>query len=226
MIATEAAAEGVNLQFCALIINYDLPWNPQRVEQRIGRCHRYGQRFDVVVINFLNTRNQADQRVLQLLTEKFNLFSGVFGASDDVLGRIEGVHLQYTTVIHAREARRFDVVSGTKRPLHRAALGMVLMSTLDDDRISLLLRRYNAEYSATTKVANIAATLAEVSVARDQGYYQSGGLTTPGHGVIAMLLPSALRGQRMALGVGARLDRLQLRKREYLDRLSEAIANC
>ncbi|PRX34400.1 helicase-like protein [Paraburkholderia sp. BL18I3N2] len=90
MIATEAAAEGVNLQFCALIINYDLPWNPQRVEQRIGRCHRYGQRFDVVVINFLNTRNQADQRVLELLTEKFSLFSGVFGASDEVLGSIEG----------------------------------------------------------------------------------------------------------------------------------------
>jgi len=90
MIATEAAAEGVNLQFCALIINYDLPWNPQRVEQRIGRCHRYGQRYDVVVINFLNTRNHADQRVLELLTQKFNLFSGVFGASDEVLGRIEG----------------------------------------------------------------------------------------------------------------------------------------
>jgi hypothetical protein len=90
MIATEAASEGVNLQFCALIINYDLPWNPQRIEQRIGRCHRYGQRFDVVVINFLNTRNQADQRVLELLTEKFSLFSGVFGASDEVLGRIEG----------------------------------------------------------------------------------------------------------------------------------------
>ena len=90
MIATEAAAEGVNLQFCSLLINYDLPWNPQRVEQRIGRCHRYGQRFDVVVINFLNTRNQADQRVLELLTEKFNLFSGVFGASDEILGRVEG----------------------------------------------------------------------------------------------------------------------------------------
>ncbi|MCA6128321.1 ATP-dependent helicase [Thalassolituus oleivorans 4BN06-13] len=89
MIATEAAAEGVNLQFCALMVNYDLPWNPQRVEQRIGRCHRYGQKHDVVVINFLNTRNQADQRVLELLTEKFQLFSGVFGASDEVLGRIE-----------------------------------------------------------------------------------------------------------------------------------------
>ena len=89
MIATEAAAEGVNLQFCSLLINYDLPWNPQRVEQRIGRCHRYGQEFDVVVINFVNQRNYADQRVLELLTQKFRLFDGVFGASDDILGSIE-----------------------------------------------------------------------------------------------------------------------------------------
>lgn len=89
MIATEAAAEGVNLQFCSLVINYDLPWNPQRIEQRIGRCHRYGQQHDVVVINFVNTRNHADQRVLELLTDKFKLFDGVFGASDDVLGRMD-----------------------------------------------------------------------------------------------------------------------------------------
>ena len=89
LIATEAAAEGVNLQFCSLVINYDLPWNPQRVEQRIGRCHRYGQQFDVVVINFLNQKNDADRRVLELLGEKFHLFDGLFGASDEVLGRIE-----------------------------------------------------------------------------------------------------------------------------------------
>ena len=89
LLATEAAAEGVNLQFCSLVVNYDLPWNPQRIEQRIGRCHRYGQKHDVVVINFLNERNQADRRVLELLTEKFNLFNGVFGASDEVLGTIE-----------------------------------------------------------------------------------------------------------------------------------------
>ena len=89
LIATEAAAEGVNLQFCSLVINYDLPWNPQRVEQRIGRCHRYGQKFDVVVINFLNQKNEADRRVLELLSEKFHLFDGLFGASDEVLGRIE-----------------------------------------------------------------------------------------------------------------------------------------
>lgn len=89
MIATEAAAEGVNLQFCSLLINYDLPWNPQRVEQRIGRCHRYGQKFDVVVINFLNERNEVDKRVLELLTDKFRLFDGIFGASDEILGCIE-----------------------------------------------------------------------------------------------------------------------------------------
>ena len=89
MIATEAAAEGINLQFCSFIINYDLPWNPQRIEQRIGRCHRYGQKHDVVVVNFLNKKNEADQRVLQLLSEKFKLFAGVFGASDEVLGSIE-----------------------------------------------------------------------------------------------------------------------------------------
>jgi superfamily II DNA or RNA helicase len=89
MIATEAAAEGINLQFCNVVVNYDLPWNPQRIEQRIGRCHRYGQKYDVVVVNFLNRSNAADQRVYELLDKKFRLFDGVFGASDEVLGAVE-----------------------------------------------------------------------------------------------------------------------------------------
>lgn len=89
LIATEAGAEGINLQFCSMVVNYDLPWNPQRVEQRIGRCHRYGQKHDVVVINFCNTRNAADVRVFELLRDKFNLFEGIFGASNDVLGFID-----------------------------------------------------------------------------------------------------------------------------------------
>jgi len=95
MIATEAGSEGINLQFCNLVVNYDLPWNPQRIEQRIGRCHRYGQKFDVVVVNFVNTKNKADQRVFELLSQKFQLFDGVFGASDEVLGSIEsGVNFE------------------------------------------------------------------------------------------------------------------------------------
>ena len=95
MLATESAAEGVNLQFCSVVVNYDLPWNPQRIEQRIGRCHRYGQKSDVLVVNFLNRKNAADQRVFELLSQKFRLFEGVFGASDEVLGVVEsGVDLE------------------------------------------------------------------------------------------------------------------------------------
>jgi len=106
LIATESGAEGINLQFCSLLINFDLPWNPQRVEQRIGRCHRYGQKIDVTVVNFLNLKNHAERRVYQLLDEKFNLFKGVFGASDEVLGVIErGVDI---------ERRIFEIVQGSR----------------------------------------------------------------------------------------------------------------
>lgn len=89
MIATEAAAEGINLQFCSMLVNYDLPWNPQRIEQRIGRVHRFGQKHNVIVVNFSNKGNLAEERILELLTEKFQLFTSVFGASDEVLGQIE-----------------------------------------------------------------------------------------------------------------------------------------
>lgn len=90
LIATESGAEGINLQFCSLVINFDLPWNPQRVEQRIGRCHRYGQLIDVTVVNMLNLGNKTERRIHELLTEKFHLFEGVFGASDEVLGSLMG----------------------------------------------------------------------------------------------------------------------------------------
>lgn len=107
LIATEAAAEGINLQFCSLVINYDLPWNPQRIEQRIGRCHRYGQKYDVVVINFLNERNDVDRQVYDLLVYKFKLFSGVFGASDEVLGSLEsGVDFEKEVLRIYRQCRK------------------------------------------------------------------------------------------------------------------------
>lgn len=89
LIVTDAGSEGLNLQFCNTIINYDLPWNPQKIEQRIGRCHRYGQMYDVVAINFLNTDNEADKRIYEILSRKFKLFDGVFGASDVALGTLE-----------------------------------------------------------------------------------------------------------------------------------------
>lgn len=89
LICTDAGSEGLNLQFCNTVINYDLPWNPMKIEQRIGRCHSYGQQNDVVAINLLNTQNEADKRVYEILSKKFELFEGVFGASDIVLGALE-----------------------------------------------------------------------------------------------------------------------------------------
>lgn len=124
LIATEAGAEGLNLQFCSLVINFDLPWNPQRIEQRIGRCHRYGQKHDVVVINFLNEKNEADRRVHELLEEKFSLFSGVFGASDEVLGTIEsGVDF---------ERRVLDIYQQCRTPEEIDAAFQRLQDELDE----------------------------------------------------------------------------------------------
>lgn len=111
MIATEAGAEGINLQFCSLVINYDLPWNPQRIEQRIGRCHRYGQKHDVVVVNFVDLSNEADARVYELLSQKFQLFEGVFGASDEVLGAIgSGVDFERRIADIYRHCREPDAI--------------------------------------------------------------------------------------------------------------------
>ena len=84
-ISTEAGAKGLNLQFCDTVINYDLPWNPQRIEQRIGRCHRYGQERDVTVINFLAKDNGAQRLTLEILTQKLDLFGNVLDMSDDIL---------------------------------------------------------------------------------------------------------------------------------------------
>ena len=69
LIATEAAGEGINLQFCWLMINYDIPWNPVRLEQRMGRIHRYGQEKDCLIFNFVST-NTREGRVLQKLFER------------------------------------------------------------------------------------------------------------------------------------------------------------
>ena len=89
LILTDAGSEGLNLQFCNSIINYDLPWNPMKIEQRIGRCHRYGQQNTVVALNLLNASNAADQRVYDILSNKLELFNSVFGSSDMALGVLE-----------------------------------------------------------------------------------------------------------------------------------------
>ena len=138
MIATEAGAEGINLQFSSLVVNYDLPWNPQRIEQRIGRCHRYGQQHDVVVVNFLNRKNAADKRVFQLLSEKFRLFEGVFGASDEVLGAIEsGVDFEKRIVTIYQRCRKPEEIQAAFNELQRE-LNMKINETMTRTRRQLI----------------------------------------------------------------------------------------
>ena len=88
LIATEAGGEGINLQFCNKIINYDLPWNPMRLEQRIGRIHRLGQERDVYIYN-MATKHTVEEHILKLLYEKIHLFEKVVGDLDDILTKIE-----------------------------------------------------------------------------------------------------------------------------------------
>ncbi|GAK72616.1 putative helicase [Agrobacterium rubi TR3 = NBRC 13261] len=151
MIATEAAAEGINLQFCSMVVNYDLPWNPQRIEQRIGRCHRYGQRHDVVVVNFLNKNNAADQRVYELLAEKFKLFSGVFGASDEVLGAIEsGIEFEKRIVSIYQTCRsEADIEHAFERL--RGEMEVNISVTMEDTRRKLL-ENFDAEVHDRLKI--------------------------------------------------------------------------
>ena len=151
MIATEAGAEGVNLQFCSLVINYDLPWNPQRIEQRIGRCHRYGQKHDVVVINFVNRKNAADQRVYELLDQKFKLFKGVFGASDEVLGSIEsGVDFEKRIAGIYQTCRTSDDINTAFDKLQEE-MDESIQSNLSDTR-QKLLENFDAEVHEKLKI--------------------------------------------------------------------------
>ena len=151
MIATEAGAEGVNLQFCSLIINYDLPWNPQRIEQRIGRCHRYGQKHDVVVINFVNRKNAADQRVYELLDQKFKLFKGVFGASDEVLGVIEsGVDFEKRIAVIYQTCRTVEEINQAFDNLQEE-MDESIQNNLSDTR-QKLLENFDTEVHEKLKI--------------------------------------------------------------------------
>jgi len=91
LIATDLAAEGFNMAFCSLVVHYDLPYNVQRIEQRIGRCHRNGQKCDVMTISFLNENNFADVRMMQLINKRLTAFHGMFDASDDIIGNFSDV---------------------------------------------------------------------------------------------------------------------------------------
>ena len=154
LIVTDAGSEGLNLQFCNTVINYDLPWNPQKIEQRIGRCHRYGQKYDVVAINLLNTGNEADRRVYEILSKKFELFDGIFGASDIAIGALESGTSFEKTILdiyqHCRTRAEFkkafdrlDRHLDAKRNKKAVQLRSILMTDSDKAKGAALERTKN-----------------------------------------------------------------------------------
>lgn len=145
LISTEAGAKGLNLQFADTLINYDLPWNPQRIEQRIGRCHRYGQTRDVTVINFLAKDNAAQRLTYEILGQKLELFGTVLGASDQVLhsGSVPvlpalGAHFEKEISEIYRQARSMEEIEERLRALRDSA----------EER----KQRFEAEHARTTRL--------------------------------------------------------------------------
>ena len=145
LILTDAGSEGLNLQFCNTVINYDLPWNPMKIEQRIGRCHRYGQVNDVVAINLLNKGNAADKRVYDILSQKFELFNDIFGSSDIALGILEsGLNFEREVLKIYQECntvtdinRAFDKLTRhleAKRNKKASALRSILLSKTSEEK--------------------------------------------------------------------------------------------
>jgi len=152
LLMTEAGAEGLNLQFCNLVVNYDLPWNPQRVEQRIGRCHRYGQQRDVLVLNFLNRQNAADARLYELLAQKLALFDGVFGSSDEILGALgSGIDFEKRVLDIYQSCRSGDEIDQAFATL-RADLDGRITARLAAAR-TLLFERFDGEVRSRLRIA-------------------------------------------------------------------------
>ena len=176
LIATEAASEGLNMQFCSLVINYDLPWNPQRIEQRIGRCHRYGQKNDVVVMNFLVKDNIADNRVYELLRYKFKLFDGVFGTSDSVLGNVDSLDFEKrVTDIYSRCRTRDEInlAFDLLQQEYEKTISDKLKATRDQllsEFDETVAEKFNLnEFKALRRIEDIKKTLWEITKYRLEG---------------------------------------------------------
>lgn len=143
-----------------------------------------------------------------------------------LLGRQSGMFMQYLSVIESQYALRLSITSGTMRPIHRAAIGIVLLSRLEDGPAERLLRRYNAEFGKTGAPADIPKTMRAIESARKLGYHESLSLSTPGSGVIAALLPKPIRGQQLAIGVGGPAARLHQMRTKLTAAVLAAAKRC
>lgn len=182
LIVTDAGSEGLNLQFCNIVINYDLPWNPQKIEQRIGRCHRYGQKNNVVAINLLNTTNEADRRIYEILSKKFELFDGVFGASDIALGTLESgssfektildIYQKCGTKTEFKKAfDRLDKRIDAKRNKKVLQLQSILMTASDIDK-NVSLEKTNNDIKQYLKQVDFWSQVADSDVEGNLNYWE------------------------------------------------------
>lgn len=148
-VCTEAGAKGLNLQFCDTVINYDLPWNPQRIEQRIGRCHRYSQERDVTVVNFINRDNEAHRLTFEILSQKLDLFGRVLDASDTVLHEprtdAPEITVSAVSVEFENDLRRIYSRSRTVDEMTREIAAL-------RDKISERRDAYEKEYERTSQI--------------------------------------------------------------------------
>ena len=113
LLSTESAGEGRNLQFCHVMVNMDLPWNPMQIEQRLGRLHRVGQEHDVLLTNLVAS-GTIEEQVLHVLEAKINLFELVVGELDMILGRVDDEFDFETTVFDAFVASEDDAEFGER----------------------------------------------------------------------------------------------------------------
>ncbi len=143
-----------------------------------------------------------------------------------LLGRRNGIQVQYLSIIEAQHTRRRGVASGARRPMHRTAIGIMLLSRMDDDAIVRLLRRHNAEPPPDSTGVRLDDVMREVRIAREQGYYESASLATPGSGVIATLARTPIRGQWLGIGIGGTVPRLHERRGALLSALLAAASDC
>lgn len=143
-----------------------------------------------------------------------------------LLGRQSGLFMQYVSMIESQQALRLTLPPGTNRPLHRSAIGIMLLSRQDDDQIGRLLRRYNAELGRQHGIAKIPETMAHIDAARAQGYFESDGLSTPGSGVVATLLSTPIRGQYLGVGVGGPVSRIHQRRSMLVAAVTKAGRAC
>jgi superfamily II DNA or RNA helicase len=124
LLCTDAAAEGLNFQFCGALIDYDMPWNPMRVEQRIGRIDRLGQQFPIIRIVNLHYADTVETDVYLVLRERIQLFETFVGRLQPILAKLPGAFARTALQdVDRREQTRHDLLDGLKRDLEQPAPG-------------------------------------------------------------------------------------------------------